>query len=121
MGRLSNLLKWAEVKERKDIYTWRGTTDWGNHDIYPSDQKDRTFGFMAYASFWAQSGSCISTYTIGSSYIAIGLSRGETIGATFLGGLISAIVGVFASQPGRDYGIGYVSLTTNPCRVLDQI
>jgi NCS1 family nucleobase:cation symporter-1 len=110
MGWFTDKMKWAEVEERKDIYNWRGTTEWGNYDLYPVDEKDCTFGYWAYCSFWSQSGFCITTYTIGSGYIAVGLSQGETIGAIFLGSLISAFVGIFGARPGIDYRIGYVSV-----------
>lgn len=108
---LANYFRWAEVKERKDIYTWRGTTEWGNHDLYPTSEKDRTYGYWAYMSFWSQSGFSITTYTIGSGYIAVGLSQAETIAAIFVGSLISACVGIFGARPGMDYGIGYVSIS----------
>jgi NCS1 family nucleobase:cation symporter-1 len=116
MSRVRDMFKWAEVKERQDIYNWRGTTEWGNHDIYPVDSKDRTFGYFAYCAYFSQSSTSISTYTIAASYVALGLSRGEIAGGIFIGAFLPAIVGFFAARPGQDYGIGYVSLL--PCRLI---
>lgn len=107
---IREMMKWAEVKERTDIYTWKGTTEWGNHDVYPIPEKEHTFGYMAYVSFWANSGTSILTYTMGSSYIAIGLSAAETITACILGAIISAIIGAYGAGPGQIYSIGYVSI-----------
>ena len=28
-------LKWAELPARTDIHQNKGTTEWGNHDLYP--------------------------------------------------------------------------------------
>ena len=102
------VLRWAEVKERTDIHTYEGTTEWGNHDLYPIDQKDKKFGYFAYASYWATGGFALFTFTLGSGYIAVGLNAGETIGASLIGAIISAIIGYFGARPGQDYGIGYV-------------
>jgi NCS1 family nucleobase:cation symporter-1 len=108
MGKVRDMFRWAEVKERTDIYTHDGTTKWGNHDLYPIDQKEKEFGYMAYAVYWATSGMGLFTYTIGSSYIALGLNAGETIGACIIGSFISALIGLAGARPGQDYGIGYV-------------
>lgn len=108
MGKVSNALKWAEVKERTDIYTWRGTTKYGNHDLYPIVPSEQKFGYLAYFAFWTNSGTAITTFTLGSSYIAIGLNASQTIVACFLGALISSLIGVFGARPGQDYKIGYV-------------
>lgn len=104
------MLKWAEVKERTDVYTWRGTTEWGNHDIYPIPAKEHTYGLAAYAFFWAQAGTSLLSYTMGSSYVAIGLSAAETIVACVLGAIISVFIGGFTARPGQDYSIGYVCI-----------
>jgi nucleobase:cation symporter-1, NCS1 family len=101
-------LRWAEVKERSDIHTYEGTTEWGNHDLYPIDQKDKKFGYLAYASYWSTGGFALFTFTLGSGYIAVGLNAGETIGASLIGAIISSCIGYFGARPGQDYGIGYV-------------
>lgn len=108
MGKFRDAFRWAEVKERTDIYTWKGTTRWGNHDLYPITPKEKTFGYWAYVAFWSTGGTALFTFTLGSGYIAIGLNAGETIGACLLGALLSSVVGVFGARPGQDYGIGYV-------------
>jgi NCS1 family nucleobase:cation symporter-1 len=110
MGRVSRALKWAEVKARPDIYTWRGTTEWGNHDLYPVVPEEKKFGYLAYFGFWTNAGTSITSFTLGSSYIAVGLNASQTIVACFLGGCISAGIGYFGARPGQDYGVGWVRL-----------
>ena len=36
-------LEWAELPPRKDVYSYYGTTKWGNHDLYPIPMKERQF------------------------------------------------------------------------------
>lgn len=118
-------LRWAELPARKDVYTYAGTTRWGNHDLYPIPQKERTFGWLAYFAYWVTTGVSVGTFTLGSTYIALGLNAGETLGAILAGCIFSDLVGCFCGKPGMDYSIGYVRntplLTTatgppeNPC------
>ncbi|RDW85993.1 hypothetical protein BP5796_04318 [Coleophoma crateriformis] len=110
MGKTRDMFKWAEVKERSDIDTWKGTTKYGNHDLYPIVPSEKKFGYLAYFAFWVNSGTAITTFTLGSSYIALGLNAGETIAACFVGALISSTIGYFGARPGQDYGIGYTVL-----------
>ena len=108
MGRLRRMFRWAELPERKDIYTYEGTTKWGNHDLYPIDPSERTFTWFSYWSIFVTSGVNISTFTLGSSFITYGLTAGQTIGGVLLGTLISAVVSFLSSRPGMDYHMGYV-------------
>jgi NCS1 family nucleobase:cation symporter-1 len=105
---IKEMLKWAEVKERKGVSSYGATTKYANHDIYPVTPQDHTFGYLAYVAFWVNSGTAISTFTLGSSYIAIGLNAGETIGACLLGALLASAIGFFGARAGQDYSIGYV-------------
>lgn len=49
---MSKYLRWAELPARKDVYTYAGTTSWGNHDLYPIPRKERTYGQMDYFVYW---------------------------------------------------------------------
>jgi hypothetical protein len=51
-SKLAKMFQWAELPERQDIYTWRGTTKWGNHDLYPIDPSERTYGALGYFAVW---------------------------------------------------------------------
>ncbi|RDW77351.1 hypothetical protein BP6252_05404 [Coleophoma cylindrospora] len=104
---IKRLLKWAEVPAREDIFTWRGTTKWGNHDLYPIDPKEWTFGWLGFVAIWVTNGVSVSTWTLGSSYIAYGLTAGETIGSILVGSCIASFVAFFAARPGMDYHVGY--------------
>jgi nucleobase:cation symporter-1, NCS1 family len=107
------MFRWAELPERKDIYTYQGTTNWGNHDLYPIDPKERTFTWLSYWAIFVTNGINISTVTLGSSFIAYGLTAGQTIGGVFAGTCISAIVSLLSSRPGIDYHMGYVRPTSD--------
>lgn len=136
-NRLERMFQWAELPERKDIYTWKGTTKWGNHDLYPIDKSERTYGWMGYFAIWygahchpfsamleswfskqllifyrfAQ-GISISSVTIGSAYVAYGLTAGETLGAVLGGTILASMIAWSCARPGMDYHIGYVSETS---------
>lgn len=122
-------LKWLELPARKDIYTDRGTTEWGNHDLYPIVEKERTWGIgvssfaslvirlladhailQAYLLFWVTCGGGLSTFAIGSSYVVVGLTAGETIGAVLIGSCISAMNAVLMGKPGGIHHLGFVSI-----------
>ncbi|KUJ15047.1 uncharacterized protein LY89DRAFT_566485, partial [Mollisia scopiformis] len=91
----------------KDVYTYYGTTRWDNHDLYPIPKKERTFGVMAFFAYWITTGVSVGTFTLGSTYIALGLNAGETLGAILGGCILSDIVGCLCGKPGQDYSIGY--------------
>jgi NCS1 family nucleobase:cation symporter-1 len=104
-------LKWAELPPRKDVYqNGPGTTRWGNHDLYPIPKKERTFGYFSYFAYWITTGISVGTFTLGSSYIAVGLNAGETLGAILIGCVISCAVGILCGKPGMDYNLGYVGV-----------
>lgn len=104
------MFAWAELSPRQDIDTWKGTTKWGNHDLYPIDVSERTFGSMGFFALWITNCVSISTFTTGSAYIAYGLTAGQVIGGCLVGGCVSAAIASFAAFPGMDYNVGYVSI-----------
>ncbi|RDI78790.1 hypothetical protein Vi05172_g11150 [Venturia inaequalis] len=104
---MSIYLRWAELPARKDVYTYAGTTRWGNHDLYPIPRKERTYGQVDYFVYWMVSCLSVSNFSSASAYIALGLTAGETIGAVFLGACFSAATAVFAARPGQDHAMGY--------------
>lgn len=105
-------LSWAELPARTDVYSEKGTTAWGNHDLYPIPQKERKMGVKAYFAYWITTGVSVGTFTLGSAYIAVGLTAGETLGAILAGCVISCIVGCLCGKPGMDYNLGYVSCSS---------
>jgi nucleobase:cation symporter-1, NCS1 family len=107
---MSKFMKWAELPARKDIYQDRGTTKWGNHDIYPVVPAERTYGWGAYLLYWVTCGAGLSTFAIGSSYIAVGLTPGEAIGAVLIGASISSMNAVLCGRAGAEKHLGYVSI-----------
>lgn len=102
-------LRWAELKLRDDDpYADAGITDWGNKDLYPVLEEEKTFGWFAFLGFMTCSGVCVSNYSLGSSYIAVGLTAAETIGSILAGSFIAGCLTFIAARPGLDHGIGYV-------------
>ena len=106
---MSNFMKWAELPARSDIYQDKGTTKWGNHDLYPIVLEERTYGRGAYFLYWVTCGAGLSTFAIGSSYIAVGLTPGEACGAILIGACISSCVALLCGRAGAEKHLGYVS------------
>lgn len=105
---MSKYFKWLELPAREDIYTDRGTTKWGNHDLYPIVPKERTYGKGAFLLYWLTCCAGLSTFAIGSSYIAVGLTAGEACGAVLIGGCIASTNAILCGRPGAEKHMGYV-------------
>lgn len=116
MSTLSTLFKWAELPARTDIYQDRGTTKWGNHDLYPIVKEERTYGKGAYMLYWLTCGAGLSTFALGSSYTAVGLTAGEACGAILAGTVITSTVTVLCGKAGAEKHLGYVSEGICPFR-----
>jgi len=110
---IAKYLRWAELPERQDVYTYEGTTRWGNHDLYPISKKERTFGVMGYYSYFVTSGVSITGFTAGSAYVAAGLGVGPTCAAILIGSMLAGGNSYLGGQPGVDKSLGYVSLTNS--------
>lgn len=89
---IADYFRWAELKAREDVYTYAGTTERGNHDFYPIPIKERTYGWAGYFAFILVTGVNVTTFTLGSSYVAYGLPAGETFGMVFLGTFVSGCI-----------------------------
>ena len=75
-----NVLKALEVKPTDDEYEAIETTRWGNKDVYPISHEKRTYGWIAFWAYWGTCGISLSSWTIGSSLIGIGLTAGQACG-----------------------------------------
>ena len=106
---MSKYFKWAELPARTDVYTYDGTTRWGNHDLYPIPKKERTYGYMGYYSYYLVSGISITGFSMGSAYVSAGLSAQETIGAVLVGCICAALNACLGVQVGLDKSLGFVS------------
>jgi nucleobase:cation symporter-1, NCS1 family len=101
-------MKWAELPARDDVYQDRGTTKWGNHDLYPVIPSERTYGTGAYVLYWATCAAGLSTFAIGSTYIAVGLTAGEACGAVIIGSCIASSSAILCGRVGAEKHLGYV-------------
>jgi cytosine/uracil/thiamine/allantoin permease len=91
-----------QVKPTDDEYEAIETTRWGNRDIYPVAHDKRVYSVYDFIAYWVSSvaiwtttfkgetftdtpqgtcGMCLSSWTIGSSLIGIGLTAGQAMGA----------------------------------------
>ncbi|KAE9978161.1 hypothetical protein BLS_000839 [Venturia inaequalis] len=104
---MPGFMKWAELPARDDIYQDKGTTKWGNHDLYPIVSSERTYGRGAFLLYWVTCGAGLSTFAIGSSYIAVGLTPGEACGAVLIGSCLSSGVAVLCGRAGAEKHLGY--------------
>ncbi|KAH8657101.1 permease for cytosine/purines, uracil, thiamine, allantoin-domain-containing protein [Tricladium varicosporioides] len=107
---MSKFLKWAELPARTDIHQNKGTTKWGNHDLYPIVEKERTYGKGAFILYWTTCGAGLSTFAIGSSYIAVGLTAGEACGAVLIGTVISSCNALLLGRVGGEKHLGYTMM-----------
>lgn len=78
---LRTLLKKLEVKPTDDEFEAMPTTRWGNKDVYPIPHDKRTYGVLAFYAYWGTCGVSLSSWTIGSSLVGIGLTAGQACGA----------------------------------------
>ena len=53
------------------------------------------------------SGICISSYTLGSSMIGIGLTAGQAVGAVLIATACSSTLSYFTGQMGRIHRVGF--------------
>jgi nucleobase:cation symporter-1, NCS1 family len=110
-------LRWAELPARTDIHQDKGTTEWGNHDLYPIVEKERTYGIGAYLLFWVTCGGGLSTLAIGSSYATLGLTAGQTCGAVLTGASLSSLNAILVGKAGAVHHLGFVSIFSRPSRI----
>ncbi|EXJ82047.1 hypothetical protein A1O1_08116 [Capronia coronata CBS 617.96] len=107
---MKQYFRWLELPAREDIYTDRGTTKWGNHDLYPIVPKERTYGRGAFLVYWVTCAAGLSTFAIGSSYIAVGLTAGEACGAIIIGSSIASLNALLCGRPGAEKHLGYTMM-----------
>ncbi|RDW58497.1 hypothetical protein BP5796_12427 [Coleophoma crateriformis] len=104
---MSKYFKWAELPPREDVYTHVGTTRWGNHDLYPIPAKEKKFNWISYFCYTIVCGVNITDYSLGSTYIALGLTATETIGCIIAASTVAGIISYVTARPGLDHGIGF--------------
>ncbi|KAK3072951.1 hypothetical protein LTR53_005862 [Teratosphaeriaceae sp. CCFEE 6253] len=101
------LARKLEVKPTDDEYETIETSRWGNRDIYPVAHDKRTYSVYDFVSYWGTCGLCLSSWTIGSSLIGIGLTAGQAMGAVVVGMFIASINAFLNGTPGAKHHLGY--------------
>ena len=71
---------------------------------------ERTYGQGAFLLYWVTCAAGLSTFAIGSSYVAVGLTAGEACGAVLIGACISSMNSLLCGRAGAEKHLGYVSL-----------
>ncbi|KAI1846696.1 hypothetical protein JX265_009001 [Neoarthrinium moseri] len=103
----SKLLKRLEVKPTDDEYEAIETSRWGNKDVYPIPHDKRTYGWLSFYAYWGTCGICLSSWTIGSSLIGIGLTAGQACGAIVIGSVLASLSAYLSGGPGAIHYLGY--------------
>jgi len=80
--------------------TYAENTAWSNKDMDPVPPHKRTWTMLNYVTFWISCAANVSTWQLGSSMLAIGLSWPRALLAIFLGHLVIAIVVVLVGTIG---------------------
>lgn len=127
-SRLDGLLRPLEVKHNQEKYSAQGTNRWGNRDIYPILEEKRIWNAWAFFIYWATAGGCstgilcptstsltslgicITSWTLGSSMIGIGLTAGQAVGAVLVGTCFASTLGFVAGQCGRVHHLGFMMM-----------
>jgi len=80
--------------------TYAENTAWSNKDMDPVPPQKQTWTMLNYVTFWISCAANVSTWQLGSSMLAIGLSWPRALLAIFLGHLVIAIVVVLVGTIG---------------------
>lgn len=81
-----------------------------NEDLAPSPPERRRWSVRSYFSFWWAESWNVSTWSVGSSLIATGMTIRDAILVVFFANLVSAIVIVLNGRAAAKYHIGFPAL-----------
>ncbi|KAH9897471.1 permease for cytosine/purines, uracil, thiamine, allantoin-domain-containing protein [Xylariomycetidae sp. FL2044] len=109
-GGASDLLKALEVKPTDDEFEAIATSRWGNKDVYPIPHDKRTYGWLAFYAYWGTCGISLSSWTIGSSLIGIGLTAGQACAVVLVGCVIASLSAYLNGAAGAIHHLGYGTL-----------
>ncbi|KAI1633043.1 permease for cytosine/purines, uracil, thiamine, allantoin-domain-containing protein [Biscogniauxia mediterranea] len=107
---IRQLLKKLEVKPTDDEFESIETSRWGNKDVYPIPHDKRTYGWLAFYAYWGTCGISLSSWTIGSSLIGIGLTAGQACAVVVIGCIIASLSAYLNGAPGAIHHLGYGTL-----------
>ncbi|KAI1491833.1 permease for cytosine/purines, uracil, thiamine, allantoin-domain-containing protein [Biscogniauxia mediterranea] len=107
---IRQLVKKLEVKPTDDEFESIETSRWGNKDVYPIPHDKRTYGWLAFYAYWGTCGISLSSWTIGSSLIGIGLTAGQACAVVVIGCIIASLSAYLNGAPGAIHHLGYGTL-----------
>lgn len=83
------------------------STDLKNHELLPVQPNNRTYTVKSYIAFWTVAGSSVTTWSMGSSLLSLGLPANLAMACIVSGSFIIGILSVLCGWIGRDYHIGF--------------
>ncbi|KAK4937719.1 hypothetical protein LTR10_021729 [Elasticomyces elasticus] len=78
-----------------------------NEDLAPSPPPRRTWTTWSYFAYWWSESWCVSTWAVGSSFIALGATLRDALLVVFFANLLSAVIIVANGRAASRYHIGY--------------
>ncbi|KAH8892607.1 hypothetical protein GQ53DRAFT_840931 [Thozetella sp. PMI_491] len=108
--KFADIIKFLEVKHDIAQYAEVGASRWGNKDIYPVLPERRTYTAWSYVTFCATAGICVTSWTLGSSMITVGLTAGESVGAVLIGSTLAGVLTYGSGMIGRKYHVGFMMM-----------
>lgn len=99
-----------EVKPTDDEFEALETTRWANKDVYPIPHDKRTYGWVAFYAYWGTCGISLSSWTLGSLLIGLGLNAGQACGVVVIGCVIASLSAYLNGAVGAIHHLGYGTL-----------
>ncbi|KAI0020991.1 permease for cytosine/purines, uracil, thiamine, allantoin-domain-containing protein [Xylariomycetidae sp. FL0641] len=106
----AEILKKLEVRPTDDEFEAIETSRWGNRDVYPIAHDKRTYGWLAFYAYWGTCGISLSSWTLGSSLIGIGLTAGQACGVVAIGCVVASLSAYLNGAAGAIHHLGYGTL-----------
>ncbi|KAF4627876.1 hypothetical protein G7Y89_g10283 [Cudoniella acicularis] len=110
MGAFSKFVTFIEVKQKGEAYSAYLPSRWGTRDIYPIIKAERNYKWYDFFSYWFTAGICLTSWTLGSGLIVIGLMAGQAVGAVCVGGCLVSANAFLNGEAGRQHYLGYTMM-----------
>ncbi|OCF39390.1 hypothetical protein I317_06818 [Kwoniella heveanensis CBS 569] len=82
-------------------------TSWINEDLAPTPAQMRVWTWFSFVSLWWSQNYGAGAWSTGASLINAGLTVNQALGVSFLGCILTSLVGVAAARVGAVYHIGF--------------
>ncbi|KAL8960260.1 MAG: hypothetical protein Q9193_003003 [Seirophora villosa] len=82
-------------------------THWCNRDLIPIPSKRRTWSWQGYVGYWVVAGINTTSWTVGSTLLALGLSVGQAMAMVIVGCVIIGVLAVLCGWLGSHHHVGF--------------